>query len=1189
MADAHQTTLGFEASQAISTLAKLEQATVSYAAGVDIATGSILNYNRAAKQTDASLKKNADNMSLVTKSMLEFGKTATRLPPEHPVSQQLRKLDEEAKRSSQSLTLTWKSMARIFTIQALHGAISKLTTLLGDAVGEARAFGIAIAEVQTIAGSLGLTFEDLAEQARGVAEAIGAPLDVVAEAQYQLYSNQVGGAVESSLALEAASKLSLAAVTSLNDAVGVVTGTLNSYGFSAARAEEVSAKLFRTVELGRVRAAELANTLGRTTIIAAQLGVSYEEVLASLSTMTIQGQKASDAQTRLTQVMLKLIRPTDAMKDAFAELGVVSAEAGIQAFGFQGFLEKLRGTTNGSVTEFAELFGRVRATAGALGITGKAAEKYRENLEKINATTTELLEQKVEIILETNAKQVEKELNALQILVVEEFGRGVNELLGDMFRFFGGAVNMMKAMSLAAGAAATAFLLMRAGAVKAFVSIVTGATSATAATTGLLTTLRALALSPAGVAVAVGAATALIIGYFSQTQDEANKTLDLLDDFRDKELAAQLRAQDKAFKARQKNNNKIISETQKWLADIVKLETDARERAADLEERATESLNNQLQNRAGALRSYVSGVIDLADTLEARLKALDDSAAEVTKDIEAFKFDRQIRELNDVQKIYALINKSQELRRQSTAASNQGEREIAESLTEQSKDYADQALQIADTTKNRTLTRKAEQEVLLTMGNQKSLLFGIAKQEEERKRIAEGQIPTLLSQVNHLNQLVQKLADTEVEIKKGRKSQEEIDALYVRRLAIAKEIEQVQADIAKGADVAAQLGLTEQLDEALKAVREGITGQVMDLSEIITFEADVITNALNVELDKIDAARLTRLEIIFDVQGAEDVAEALSQQPAILEAANERLERNRVLAHEIRGTYVDTLKDMAQLKAELESVFGVSQRVALTLGNLADSPQTQELAEQYAKMGEIFAKINTLAVQTAEQVSKLPTVAGGLALPQAQQGVERLDQYAQVLRELGHPEAAQAVSNTALRLSEAIQKYQQIQISTEGIEAQQRMQDVGAAAQGSATQVESAATSINNSLSSIEQQARRTASTLASLQLPVGGAVPAAHGALFLANGGFTPRGSDRIAAMLSRGESVINADSTRRFASQIQAMNAGITPVYRDAGGTVTVGDVNISVQGAPTPQQTAREVMSAFRREMRRKTSTF
>jgi hypothetical protein len=94
---------------------------------------------------------------------------------------------------------------------------------------------------------------------------------------------------------------------------------------------------------------------------------------------------------------------------------------------------------------------------------------------------------------------------------------------------------------------------------------------------------------------------------------------------------------------------------------------------------------------------------------------------------------------------------------------------------------------------------------------------------------------------------------------------------------------------------------------------------------------------------------------------------------------------------------------------------------------------------------------------------------------------------------------------------------------------------------------------------------------------------------MFLAGGGFTPRGTDRIAAMLSRGESVNNANSTRQFASQIQAMNAGITPVYRDAGGTVSVGDVNISVQGAPTPQQTAREVMTAFRREMRRKTSSF
>ena len=76
---------------------------------------------------------------------------------------------------------------------------------------------------------------------------------------------------------------------------------------------------------------------------------------------------------------------------------------------------------------------------------------------------------------------------------------------------------------------------------------------------------------------------------------------------------------------------------------------------------------------------------------------------------------------------------------------------------------------------------------------------------------------------------------------------------------------------------------------------------------------------------------------------------------------------------------------------------------------------------------------------------------------------------------------------------------------------------------------------------------------------------------------------------MLGKGEYVMNTDSTNKFYSQLVAMNAGKSPVYRDRGGPVTnVGDVNITVSGAAAPEQTARKIMKAFRRETRRHAST-
>lgn len=89
----------------------------------------------------------------------------------------------------------------------------------------------------------------------------------------------------------------------------------------------------------------------------------------------------------------------------------------------------------------------------------------------------------------------------------------------------------------------------------------------------------------------------------------------------------------------------------------------------------------------------------------------------------------------------------------------------------------------------------------------------------------------------------------------------------------------------------------------------------------------------------------------------------------------------------------------------------------------------------------------------------------------------------------------------------------------------------------------------------------------------------------YFANGG---RGTDQILAMLSDGEFVTNAKASRRWASQLIAMNAGREPVFRESGGSTTnIGDVSINVNESASPKATAREVMSAIRRETRRGSS--
>jgi hypothetical protein len=108
----------------------------------------------------------------------------------------------------------------------------------------------------------------------------------------------------------------------------------------------------------------------------------------------------------------------------------------------------------------------------------------------------------------------------------------------------------------------------------------------------------------------------------------------------------------------------------------------------------------------------------------------------------------------------------------------------------------------------------------------------------------------------------------------------------------------------------------------------------------------------------------------------------------------------------------------------------------------------------------------------------------------------------------------------------------------------------------------------------------------------------ASQGAITAASGGKAweyhsvggrPRGTDVIPAYLTAHERIINAESSRRFASQITAINAGMRPIYRNEGGHVTnVGDINVNVSGGESSHQTARSIATALRRELRRGTTT-
>ncbi|HUU87828.1 MAG TPA: phage tail tape measure protein [Candidatus Glassbacteria bacterium] len=321
----------------------------------------------------------------------------------------LQRVDEGIRK----ITISWGSFARLLAVQLFHQAVSVAVRSLAEGVRTVIELEKRIGEVQTISQHLPLTTEKWYEGFKKLSDFWGISILDQAEAAYQALSNQVVEGAQTLEFLETANKFATITVTDTSTAVNLLTAAINSFAKDAYDAEQISSELFKTIELGRVRAEEMATSYGRIAVPAHKLGITMTELNAAISTATIQGFKYSEAATSIRNVFLKLIKPTEEMAKWFEELGVVSGEALIHAYGFQGALVALTEKAKDSVTDLGKLFGRLRAMMGAFLLQGEGLAIYIKNLLEIK-DATEAYDKSLSQILEKTGKQLDIQFNKIK-------------------------------------------------------------------------------------------------------------------------------------------------------------------------------------------------------------------------------------------------------------------------------------------------------------------------------------------------------------------------------------------------------------------------------------------------------------------------------------------------------------------------------------------------------------------------------------------------------------------------------------------------------------------------------------------------------------------------------------------------------------------------------------------------------
>jgi TP901 family phage tail tape measure protein len=449
--------------------------------------------------------------------------------------------------------------ASVLTIQAglmlNYKLLAGMQGLFSNAIGSVIELDSAFRQLQAISASTNTEMVSMKQNLILVAQAskfsaaeVGNTAVLLAQAGYS-----VG---EISQSMKGIISLAQATGTDLGKSVDVVTSVLSVFNKGAGETAQVANQLTEALNRSKLDINKMALGIQYAGNIAADSGVSFEELTAALGAMANAGiRSGSTLGTGTRQMLLDLQKPSEKLQARLTDLGLSLDQVNSRSQGLVGVLENLKnaGFTTGDAFKTFE----VRGAAAFAALSGNM-EDFNQIKESLNDTTAAFDANGVQ--LEALAVQLDHLKSNLGILsaealqpvaaLVRDFAKATAHAMekteegsGTLQKF--GTVLMGLTVAVAAGWMAkltfelfgllgglykfpAAFGVARASMVlhNSGLKVLTGETlAATAATATFRSLLFSMAPLLIGIAVGVGAVVAAFSAWDSET-DKLNDRLD---------------------------------------------------------------------------------------------------------------------------------------------------------------------------------------------------------------------------------------------------------------------------------------------------------------------------------------------------------------------------------------------------------------------------------------------------------------------------------------------------------------------------------------------------------------------------------------------------------------------------------------------------------------------------------------
>lgn len=269
-------------------------------------------------------------------------------------------------------------------------------------------------KIENLVGVSGATLEDFKKEVASISGVVGKSQKELSDALFTITSAGLKGEAALEL-LNSASKASVIGLGDTGTVAKAATAIMTAFADRNYTAAEAVNLLAKTVREGNLAAEELAPAIGKVLPIAAQLGVSFEEVGANIATFSRLGISAGESVTALKAFLGNLIKPSKEAEKILKKFGLTAqgVRDSISKNGLSATLKDLLKRFDGNTESVAKLFGSVEGLANVLGTAGAQGEEYTRILATMS-DGIDIVETGFEKASETADQKFNKSLVRLQ-------------------------------------------------------------------------------------------------------------------------------------------------------------------------------------------------------------------------------------------------------------------------------------------------------------------------------------------------------------------------------------------------------------------------------------------------------------------------------------------------------------------------------------------------------------------------------------------------------------------------------------------------------------------------------------------------------------------------------------------------------------------------------------------------------